>query len=288
LNHFFIPPYIAAMEKQQTNSRPVVLLTGAAGGIGSHFVEANRGRFRFVATDVDESALIDHLGEETDDFLPLRHDVSRAAHWEAVFDACLGKFGRMDYLINNAGMIRPKFVLDAHAGHVEEHLDVNAKGVLLGTTLGAQIMHRQEGGGHIINIISLAGITPAPGIAYYAASKFAARGFSLSAAMELRPHGIFVTSICPDLVKTPMYDLQLDTPREAALSFSGGPRPLYPADVEKAILKAMRSKALEITLPVSRGWLAKLAAAFPKIALYLHRTMERRGLKQLESIRTVT
>lgn len=273
------------MKHQPTSSLPIVLITGAAGGIGSHFVEATRGRFRFVATDVDETALIEKSGGETDDFLPLRHDVRRAAHWEAVFDACLSKFGRMDYLINNAGLIRPKFVLDAHAGHVEEHLDVNAKGVLLGTTLGAQIMRRQESGGHIINIISLAGITPAPGIAYYAASKFAARGFSLSAAMELRPNGIYVTSLCPDLVKTPMYDLQLDTPREAALSFSGGAQPLSPADVEKTILQAMRTKAIEIMLPASRGWLAKLAAAFPPVAFRLYRFMERKGLRRLEKVK---
>ncbi len=264
--------------------KPVVFITGAAGGIGRHFAVSRRGQFRMMATDLDGEALRAALGEESESFLPMPHDVSRADQWEQALAACRAKFGRIDYLINNAGMLRPSFVLEAGTGHIEQHMDVNAKGVLLGTTLGAQAM-REQGGGHIINIVSLAGISPVPGLAFYAASKFAARGFSLSAAMELKPHNIYVTSICPDAVKTAMYDLQLHTPKEAALTFSGATQPLTPSDVEKAILKAMQSRAMEIVIPAHRGWAAKLASAFPHLAHGLHRYLERKGLKRIEEIK---
>jgi 3-oxoacyl-[acyl-carrier protein] reductase len=266
--------------------QPVVLLTGAASGIGQHFLSVQRGRFRFIATDLDEQQLQDQFGGESADFLPCALDVCQAAHWERAIAAGQRKFGRLDYVINNAGILAPAFVLDAGAHHVEQHLDVNAKGVMLGTTLAAQAMKAQGSGGHIINLASLAGIAPVPGLAYYTASKFAVRGFSLAAALELRPHGIFVTAICPDAVQTPMYDLQLGTPREAALTFSGPLRPLSVADVERAILRAMKKKPLEMILPASRGWLAKTAAALPRLSAWLHRSLEQKGLKNVEKIKT--
>jgi 3-oxoacyl-[acyl-carrier protein] reductase len=268
--------------KQQ--EKPVVFLTGAASGIGRHFVTARRSDFRLVATDIDQAGLEENFGGETEDFLPLQLDVSQAAHWEQALDACLSKFGRLDCLINNAGMLMPAFVLDAQISHIDQHLDVNTKGVLLGTTLGAQAMKRQ-GGGHIINLASLAAIAPVPGLAYYSASKFAVRGFSLAAALELKSSNIFVTTICPDAVKTPMYDLQLDTPHEAALTFSSPLRPLSVTDIERAIINALKNKPLEVILPIRRGWLAKIASALPRLAGILHLSLVQKGMKNVEKIK---
>ncbi len=267
---------------------PVLLLTGAAGGIGRHFTVTQRGNFRMVVSDLEQSELDRIFGTETDQFLPLALDVTDADQWQKALDTILQKFGRLDVVINNAGILRPKFILEAEAAHVAQHLDVNARGLMLGTTMSARMMQQQGKGGHIINIVSMAGIAPVPGLAYYAASKFAARGFSLSAAIELKPHGISVSSICPDAVLTPMYDLQLETPLEAALTFSGAQNPLRPADVERAILEALRSKAVEIILPAHRGWMAKIAAAWPSIAGLLHKNLSEKGRKRAVKIKEKT
>jgi 3-oxoacyl-[acyl-carrier protein] reductase len=133
-----------------------------------------------------------------------------------------------------------------------------------------------RGGGHIINIASLAALAPVPGIALYSASKYAVRGFSLAAAQELRPHGVAVTVICPDAVDTPMLDRQIDQDA-AAMSFSGA-RFLTVDDVSAAVLgRALPKRPLEIHLPRSRALLARIADLFPRTALWLRPTLERRG-----------
>ncbi|MBK9055913.1 MAG: SDR family NAD(P)-dependent oxidoreductase [Chloroflexi bacterium] len=106
------------------------------------------------------------------------------------------------------------------------------------------------------------GHCPVPGLSLYAASKAAVRVASLSVANELVDKGVYVTVICPDLVDTPMLDLQLEYPA-AALTFSGSSRPLTVRDMEKAFRQAMQDKPLEIALPSSRGFLSKIASLFP-------------------------
>jgi len=113
--------------------------------------------------------------------------------------------------------------------------------------------------------VPLAALAPVPGLALYSASKFAVRGYSLVAGMELAEHGIAVTTICPDAVQTPMLDQQKDK-EQAALTFSGA-RALIVQEVVDAILdNALKNKPLEIILPTMRGVIAKAANAFPTIA----------------------
>lgn len=264
--------------------RPVALITGAASGIGRHFTLSNRERFRWVATDIQEEALQAAFGPETSHFLPLRLNVSDAQNWREVVGACTEKYGRIDYLFNIAGVSQPRFITEADEGLIDKHLDINAKGVLYGTTQVAQFMEQQSHG-HIINIASLAGIAPVPGMAYYTASKFAVRGFSLAAAMELREKNIFVTTICPDLVRTPMLDHQLTVPKEAALSFSGSTQVLTVEDVEKAILKAIRTRPMELTLPPARGALAKIGGSLSGLAWLLYRRLYAKGLRNAEKLK---
>lgn len=264
--------------------RPVALATGAASGIGKHFVLSAREQFRWVATDIQEAALSAAFGGENEHFLPLKLDVSDARSWQAAIENALSKFGRIDYLFNIAGVSLPRFITDADESYIDKHLDINAKGVLYGATQVARVMEKQ-GGGHIINMASLAGIAPAPGMAYYTASKFAVRGFSLAAALELREKNIYVTTICPDLVRTPMMDHQLTLPRESALSFSGSTRALTVEDVERAIQKAIRKKPLELTLPPARGALAKIGGSVNGLAWLLYHSLYRKGLKNAEKMK---
>lgn len=264
--------------------RPVAIITGAASGIGRHFTLSNREKFCWVATDIQEVGLLEAFGPETRQFLPLKLDVSKPQEWKAAIKATLDKYGRIDYLFNIAGVSLPRFIADADEGYIDKHLDINTKGVLYGTTYVAQVMARQ-GKGHIINIASLAGIAPVPGMSYYTASKFAVRGFSLAAALELREHNIYVTTICPDLVRTPMFDHQLTLPQESALSFSGSTRVLTVEDVARAIHKAIRKKPLELTLPPARGALAKIGGSVSGLAWLLYRNLYRKGLTNAEKMK---
>lgn len=106
----------------------------------------------------------------------------------------------------------------------------------------------RQGHGHIVNVASLG---PIPGIALYSASKYAVRSFSLAAAQELRAHGVAVTTVCPDAVKTPMFDHQIAY-REAALTFTA-PRVLRVEEVSRVILgKVLAAAADRLDSALSR------------------------------------
>jgi 3-oxoacyl-[acyl-carrier protein] reductase len=264
--------------------KPVMLITGAANGIANHFARAARERYRLTVTDVQFDALRESFGEETAELLPLRLNVTSADDWQSAIAATVQKYGRLDYLLNCAGVLQPRFILDSGPAEADRHLDINAKGVIYGTTFAAQAMDRQ-GSGHIINMASLAGIAPVAGMAYYTASKFAVRGFSIAAAFELKPRGIAVTVICPDVVKTAMYQAELAHPAESAVALSGARDPLSVEDIGLLIFRAIERRPLEMMIPPSRGRLAKFAGAFPALAQVLAGTMAKRGLKNIAALK---
>jgi 3-oxoacyl-[acyl-carrier protein] reductase len=188
-----------------------------------------------------------------------------------------------DVVCNVAGYLLPALVEATTVRDVDLHIDVNVKGVILGTRRCAQSM-LAAGRGHIINIASLAGMSAVPGLSLYSASKFAVRGFSLSVAQELRGRGVAVTVVCPDAVQTPMLDLQLDY-EESALVFSGA-RALSTADVCAAITgRVLRDRPLEVALPGWRGVLARIGGAAPGVAAASEPLLRRVGRLNLERAR---
>jgi len=263
------------------DQRLVVAATGCAGGIGCHVA----GRLiadghRVLATALDLSELEKQakaLGWNRDHVELGVLDVRRPDQWRQTIQRAVERWGRLDVLLNIAGIVRPGHLHQATDDDIAAHMDINAKGVMFGTRAAAAQMVSQKSG-HIINVASMAGIAPVPGISLYTASKFAVRGFSLAVAQELRPHGVFVTVICPDAVQTPMLDLELEY-EEAALVFSA-PRVLSVSDVERAIRKALVRRPLEIIIPRSRGWVAKTACVMPSIVSSLLPKLTRKGLKR--------
>ncbi len=256
----------------------VFFVTGAASGIGAHLVRAllERGA-RVCAADINAEAMapLRALADEAR-LMIAALDVRDPAQWTARVDEVRACWQRLDVMLNVAGVIRPGYIHAFAPEDVHLQLDVNTKGVIFGTQAAARAM-RAQGGGHIVNIASLAGVAPIPGLALYSASKFAVRGFSLAAAFELREHGIKVTVVCPDAVQTPMLDVQVDR-EEAALTFSGAEQPLTTADVVDAILQRALTRApMEILLPRSRGLTAKLGNAFPALSAGLLRALRRKG-----------
>ena len=260
------------------------LLSGAASGIGRHLAGELLARgHRVLATDVDDDALARAAADWPGENLLTRGlDVRRPEDWEAALDQANKAWGGIDVVLNIAGVLRPGEVRSLSEDDVHFHFDINVKGVVFGTHAAARRMVEQ-GSGHIVNIASLASLAPIPGMALYSASKYAVRAFSLAAAEELRPHGVAVTTLCPDAVATPMLDLQLDY-REAALTFTA-PRVLTPADVTRQVLRALRRRPLLVAFPRRRAWLARLADLFPATQRLLARQLEKQGLAKQEALR---
>ncbi len=251
-----------------------VLITGAAKGIGKalavHFSEKG---FEVIATDLDEDGL-QTLKKEHENISTYSQDVRNYEAWLHLASE-LEESGRLpDILINNAGVIRSGLSYEQSAEDIDLQLDVNTKGLIYGTNvIGAKMVER--GSGHIINIASLAGIAPVYGLSMYCASKFAARGFTLAAAQEFADKGIFVTCVCPDGTNTPMFESMAAEP-SLAMAFSAK-RILETKDIIEAVEKALKNKSLEITLPLSRGIISKLASLNIRMGILLKNKLLKKG-----------
>jgi 3alpha(or 20beta)-hydroxysteroid dehydrogenase len=182
----------------------VAIVTGGARGMGEAYVR------RFAA----EGAKVvfgDVLTEEGDKlaaeigaaarFVPM--DVTEPADWTATVEAALEAYGRLDVLVNNAGIIKHKRIEDMTLEECRRLLDVNLVGQWLGVKAVTEPM-RTAGGGSIINVSSVEGFIGAAGLAAYAASKFGVRGLTKAAARELGPYRIRVNSIHPGAILTAM------------------------------------------------------------------------------------
>lgn len=251
-----------------TASPRVIFLTGAASGIGLHLAQRlARPENRLLLADLQQGRLAElaaQHGWPSDRVQCVELDVRKADQWERAIELATTTWGQIDVLLNVAGVVRPGYVHEGSPDDIDFHLDINARGTMIGTQAVARRMVAQRSG-HIVNIASMAALAAVPGIALYSASKFAVRGFSLAVAQELRPHGVAVTCVCPDAVQTPMLDLQLDYP-QAALTFSGR-SPLTVEQVGDLIVnRVLVDRPLEAILPASRGLLAKLTSFWPATA----------------------
>jgi 3(or 17)beta-hydroxysteroid dehydrogenase len=184
----------------------VAIVTGGASGIGRGIAEAlAREGARVVITDVQAE-----LGREAakaigGDTVFVRHDVTNEDSWREVIAAALERFGRLDVLVNNAGII---IVVDIEETTVEQWrkiMTVNAEGVFLGCKHAIPAM-RRSGGGSIINISSAAGLVGTPTFPAYSASKGAVRLLTKSVAAHCRDKGdaIRCNSIHPGGIDTPL------------------------------------------------------------------------------------
>ena len=183
----------------------VALITGGARGMGKshvrHFVAEGA---RVVFGDVrDEqgAAVAAGLGEQSCRYL--HHDVTSEEDWAAAVTLAADAFGRLDVLVNNAGVLEFASIADMPLADFRRVLEVNAVGCWLGMKAVIEPM-KAAGGGSIVNISSIEGFTGAAGLSAYSASKFAIRGMTKVAARELAPFGVRVNSVHPGGVLTRM------------------------------------------------------------------------------------
>ncbi|HEV8297489.1 MAG TPA: glucose 1-dehydrogenase [Acidimicrobiales bacterium] len=182
----------------------VALVSGGAKGQG----EAEARMFAAEGAEVVIGDVLDDVGNavarEIGPSCAFAHlDVSRQGDWEGAVALAVDRFGRLDVLVNNAGIIRFGMMVDISLDEYMSVINVNQVGCWLGMKTAAPAMGA-TGGGSIINISSMNGIIPGAGIMAYVASKFAIRGMTKAAALELGPLGIRVNSIHPGAIDTDM------------------------------------------------------------------------------------
>jgi 3-oxoacyl-[acyl-carrier protein] reductase len=268
-----------------------ILLTGCASGIGRSVARRLYAQgHRVMVTDVNDAALRETREAEgwSDPARVIVRtlDVRSPVDWRAAIEALVERWQHLDVLVNVAGVLVAVWAHEATDGDVDRIMDINAKGLMHGTNAALRHMVPRKQG-HIVNIASLAGILPIPGLALYSASKHAARAYSVAVAQEVRKHNVFVTAVCPAVVDTPMMQIQIDR-EEAAFTFSGR-RALGVEEVSAAIVdRAMVKKPFELLLDVPRsgqGLAAKVGNALPSLAFWLSGTIARRGHAEQERLR---
>lgn len=193
------------MSKYNLTGRKVVI-TGGARGIGRATAEAFIAAGATVAIGDIDAALAEQTAAEITErtggqIAGFALDVTDGAKFAAFLELATKYLGSLDVLVNNAGIMPTGPFVEESAAVSDRQLDINVRGVITGSKLAAArfISH---GGGHIVNIASLAGIIPSPGVAVYCASKAAVVALGDALEQELRPHGIAVTTIAPSLTRT--------------------------------------------------------------------------------------
>jgi 3alpha(or 20beta)-hydroxysteroid dehydrogenase len=182
----------------------IALITGGARGQGRQEAErfAAEGATVFITDILDEvgAATANELGDAV---TFLHHDVTSEDDWTAVIAGIMEQHGRIDVLVNNAGIFSMTPALDTSIETWNQMVAINQTGVFLGIRDVGRVMCEQ-GSGSIINISSIAGLAGAGRAHAYAATKWAVRGMSKSAALEFAAHGVRVNSVHPGIIDTDM------------------------------------------------------------------------------------
>ena len=200
------------MSNQPLRGKTAVV-TGGARGIGRGIVlELAKAGADVLIADLLEDAMQATAAEvaRLDRRVALRKiDVTDAQQVQALVDQAVRDFGQLDILVNCAGVISIKPVVELSERDWDFVMDVNAKGTFLGCQAALKHM-LPRGSGRIINVASIAGKEGFPNLAHYSASKFAVVGFTNALAKEVARNGITVNAICPGIVKTYMWDRLAD------------------------------------------------------------------------------
>lgn len=268
------------MSTAKTRKR-IAIITGAAGGIGSATARLLHGKgMGLVLADINKKGaeiLASELGESC---LPVVCDITSVQSVKAMVKKALGRFGRIDVLVNNAGIIFPGLFENASHKEIQRQIDVNLIGPI---TCAREVLPQmlRQGAGHIVTISSLAGIVPETYSSIYTATKFALRGWSLALGLELMRRGIRTSAIFPDSVNTPM--LRYEAAHGGSpLTFLNPPQ--SPEAVACAVYAAIAKNKPEVCVPAGTGFFSKLIMAFPSIVMRVWPMLERQGAKKKEAL----
>ena len=241
-------------------------MTGAGRGLGLEIARGLAGRGLVVhLTDVDDAAVERAANDLGGTAFASALDVRDPEACAAAARETAERGGGLDVWVNNAGILATGLTWEQDPELRRTMLDVNAHGTMNGTIAALELM-RPAGRGHIINIVSLAGLVAAPGEALYGASKHAAIAFTIGTLADLRrsgERGIRISAVCPDGIFSPMLADKLDD-LDAAPSFSG--RLLSPEHVAARTVELLDKPRVVLTIPRWRGAFVRAFDAFPGLA----------------------
>ncbi|MBA4543105.1 MULTISPECIES: SDR family oxidoreductase [Thermoactinomyces] len=228
-------------------SGKVAIVTGASKGLGRAIAtRLARGGALVVAAARSKEKLEQLQQEESQKIVSFPCDVTRATEVKALIDFTRERFGRLDILVNNAGIGRFGKVEDLSEDDWDQMMAVNLKGAFLACKYA--IPHLKETEGHIVNISSIAGTESFAGGAGYCASKFGLMALSDALTLELKPHQVKVSTVCPGSIKTEFgrhkdYALEAEQVAETVWTIVSAPkgviinqvrmRPLVPREYQK-------------------------------------------------------
>jgi glucose 1-dehydrogenase len=197
----------------------VAVVTGGNSGIGKAIVLALAKQAANVVIDYifhpeATEALERQIAALGDQAIGVEADVGKVADLQRLINVTVQKFGRLDVMVNNAGIETRTSVLDTTEQQFERVLEINLKSAFFGTQLAARQMIKQGGGGRVINITSVHEDWPMPGNTPYCLSKGGMRMLTRTAGVELAPHNILVVGVGPGAVATP---INLATMKDPAL-----------------------------------------------------------------------
>jgi NAD(P)-dependent dehydrogenase (short-subunit alcohol dehydrogenase family) len=239
----------------------VYLITGAASGIGAATAKlaASLGN-KVVIADINDSGAEAVAAAAGANAVALHLDICSRDQWEAKLDEVWKRFGRLDVLVNNAAVVHPGYARDVALSKHEHTLATNFMGPLIGM-LAALPRFRKQGSGHLVTICSMTAYLPFPGIASYAAAKHALRAFHHAVALEERGGPTHFTILHPTSTETPMLDKEAE---DDAMSLAFAGQSMTAEQVAETIMKAIKSKTVEVFMPPERGKLVRKVGVNPR------------------------
>jgi len=267
---------LAMVRPMSQPSQSSAVVTGAARGIGRAIAERLvAAGHAVVITDVDGEAAA-RTATEIGAVAGLTQDVrDEAGHHTVAAEA--NKHAPLAVWVNNAGVGFDGPIAEQSSERVRALVDINFTGVLWGCRAAVEAMN---GGGEILNVASLSGHGPVPGLAVYAATKAAVVSLTGSLDSELRGRGIRVHAICPDGVDTKLVADMDHSGQGAALVHSGGAL-LTTAQIAEAAVGMLGTHRVVRTVPAWRGGMMRLSAVAPSVLMRLEPVLRWEGRRRI-------
>lgn len=253
----------------------VVVITGASSGIGMATARAfalEGAHVALLARREDRlKDLARRISAYNPDVLPIVADIRDEAQVRAAIDQVLARFGRIEILVNNAGVLAAAPVAATPAAAVADMFETNVYGLLAVSRAVVPTM-QDRGYGHVVHVSSVAGYVSVPPLGVYAATKHAVQALADAMRAELRADGIHVTTVCPGPVATELGQRGATTKRRPRVT----PLRVHPNRVAEAILDAVYAREDEVFIPGILRFAPLIEGLMPGISSSLGQIVRRR------------